>query len=523
MIKLSDHLAIPTMGEALRERAQNIAARERRDKRARQLARMYEAAKISRADTNWTVTPTTANYEIRVSLRTLRARARQQSRDNSHFKKFLTLVKNNVVGPKGFQLQVRARLKDGSLNVKLNKSIEESFWDWTHRETCSASGKLSWIDAQKLFVSTLARDGEVLVQKIYPKNNKFGFALKFIDVSYLDETYNEIARNGNRIIMSVEVDDDDKPTAYYLTTPPSDYLYHDRRRKVRVRVPAEEIIHSFLHTEDESQVRGVTWFHAALADAQNLKGYRDGVITSARAAACTFATITPPDDGELAEENTDDEGNRLPIEIEVQPLSVHELPPGYTMNAFDPKQPTQNHAEFHKSMMMQVAIGLDVNYFSLAGDMEAVNFSSARVGLNEERDVWRGVQDFAADHFCREVFHAWLEAAFLVGALDVSARDLKEIRNPLFRGRSWSYIDPAKDVAANVQALENKLATYTDVLAEQGIDLIEHLETLKSEKELAAKYGVALEITPKGGGAKEDSEDKTGEKPQETDNPRAEG
>lgn len=496
MIKLSDHLDLPPMSAVINERRENQKRAAKAEARKQQYSRMYQAAKMSRSNSEWTVTPTSGNAELRNSLRSLRARARQMARDNSHFKKFLSLVRNNVVGPKGIKLQSRARGRDGTLNVELNKLVEECFWDWSHRETCSASGKLSWLDAQKLFATTLARDGEVLVQKIYPKDNRFGFALKFIDVSYLDETYNSVAANGNRILMSVEVDKNDKPVAYFLTTPTSDYVFeHDR--KMRTRVPAEEIIHAFLPSEDEAQVRGVTWFHAAMLDAKNLQGYRDGVITSARAAACSFAVIKPPADAEVSDELLDDDGIPLPVEIDVQPLSVHELPPGYEMEAFDPKQPTQNHSAFNEAILMDVAAGLGVTYFNLAGDMRAVNFSSARVGLNEERDIWREIQTFVIEHFARDVFHAWLESAFLSGALKVSVKDLKEIRNPQFRGRSWEYLEPVKDMQANILALENNLTTYTDVLAERGVDLIDLLERRKSEKELAAKYGVSLEIAPK--------------------------
>ena len=130
--------------------------------------------------------------------------------------------------------------------------------------------------------------------------------------------------------------------------------------------------------------------------------------------------------------------------------------------------------------------------------MEAVNYSSARVGLAEERDIWRGLQLFVVNHFCREIFGDWSQAAWLEGLLpNVTARQFQEIQNPLFRARGWSYVDPEKEVAATSDALENKLTTWTDALAERGMDLVEHLETLSYEQKLAAKYGVELKISSK--------------------------
>lgn len=472
-------------------KAQEIESLRRENNK---LKRSYQAAKISRLHSGWTTVPTTGNFEFRKSLRTLRARARELARNNSHFKKFLTMVRSNLIGPKGIQLQVRAKGVSGKeLDERLNKKIEDAWMDWSRKKNCSASGKLSFLDAQKLFVTQLARDGEVLVQKV--KKGKYGFQLKFIDVSYLDETYNEELTNGNRVIMSVEVDADDRPVAYYLTTPSTDFNFQ-RERKHHVRVPAEEIIHAFLVFDDETQTRGVTWFHSAMLDAKNLGGYKEGVITSARMAANSAGILTEEsnDENELSDEGED--GNQQKIEWDIAPGSVTLIPKGYQFQQFDPKQPTQNHPQFYKSILLDLATGLDVNYFNLTGDMEAVNYSSARVGLAEERDIWRGLQLFVIDHFCCEIFADWSESAWLQGLLpNVTPRQFQEIQNPLWRARGWAYIDPQKEIAANTEAIENKLTTWTDSLAERGIDLVEHLETLANEQKVAAKYGVELKIS----------------------------
>lgn len=511
MLKLSDYLETQPMGKIIAERQKAEKKAERRH-----IQRLYQGARVSRLDKNWTVTSTTANYEALLSVRILRARARDAARNNSHFKKYLGMVRKNVIGPGGIQLQSRARNKDGTLNRKLNKFVEDLFWDWGHKENCSASGKLSWIDQQKLFVTQLARDGEVLVQKV-KADNKFGFALKFVDVSYLDETHNEVLLNGNRVLMGVEVDENDKPVAYHLTTPQTEYsLPRGRNRiKQRVRIEAKHFIHAFLVYDDESQTRGITWFHTALLDAKHLHGYKEGVITSAEVSAHTFGIVTKKADENDVFGDEEDEILRPP-EIDVSPLSITMLDEDYDFKQFDPKQPTQNHAQFYKSMLTDEAIGLEVNYFSLAGDMESVNYSSARVGLNEERDGWQEIQTFTIGHFCREVFHAWLDNCYLSGLLRVTFNELFEIRNPFWRPRGWKYIDPPKEVSANEKALASNQTTLTDVLAEQGKDLMEHFETIKNEQELAKEYGVDLVYNSalQNSRTEEDPEEETGSKKQ---------
>jgi lambda family phage portal protein len=486
MISLYEHLYNEPMGRIIQERADLLA-------KAREGKRRYAGAKINRLNSNWVTSPTSANYELRQSISILRARARMMARDNSHFKKFLSMCRSNIIGPKGLQLQSRARMqRGGALDAKLNKRVEEAWWQWAHKNTCTASGKLDFVRVQNLCVTQLARDGEVLIQLVNA-DNAFGFSLKLINCDYLDETYNETRPDGNRVIMSVEVDANDRPVAYWLTTPPSDINFTQRKERERVRVPAEQMIHAFLIYDDEAQVRGVTWFHAALMDAKNLHGYKEGVIIASRIGANQLGFIEQdaPDDmsGFIGED-----GEPITPVIDVSPGSFNLLNPGQKIAQFKPDQPTQNHPAFYKSMLMDLSTGLDVFYFNLSGDMEAVNYSSARVGLREERDIWEGLQDFVSEMICTPIFHAWVKSSWISGALTLNQREFAEIQNPLWRGRGWAYVDPQKEVAADRMALESGLTTYTDVLAAKGVDFLTHLETLKQER--AEMKRMDIELTP---------------------------
>jgi capsid protein len=62
----------------------------------------------------------------------------------------------------------------------------------------------------------------------------------------------------------------------------------------------------------------------------------------------------------------------------------------------------------------------------------------------------------------------------------------------MWNPRGWRYVDPQKEIGADVEGLANNIKTLTGVLAEQGIDIIDHFETIKQERELAKKYGIDL-------------------------------
>ncbi|HWQ34879.1 MAG TPA: phage portal protein [Blastocatellia bacterium] len=475
--------------------------------------RAYQAGQVNRLTGDWTITPTSTRSDLRVYLRNLRARSRDLSRNNDYVKKFLQMVRTNVVGPAGIRLQVRARNENApadapELDHDFNRMVEAAWREWSHKEHCTASGRLSWHDAQKLFVRTLARDGEVLVRKIRT-TGKYGFALKFIDVNWLDEQFNHRLPDGNRIIMSVEVDDDDRPVAYWLTPPTDEYTYpgavwDGSGQRHRVRVPAAEMIHCYI-AEDENQTRGVPWCYTAALRLKMLGGYEEAELVAARVGACKGGFFKRPEDEQFTGED-----DQTQLIEQVEPGMLQELPPGWEFQQYDPNHPNTNFGAFIKSVLRGVAAGLEVSYTSLANDLESVNYSSIRAGLLEERDVWRDLQAFMIEHFCRPVYLAWLEAAMLTGALPLRAADYERLLAPAWQPRGWAWVDPLKDVQASILAIETGLATRTDVLAEQGEDFAETVELLAAEAALLEQHGIRVSsgtqqpVTPAGDPAEDD-------------------
>ncbi len=469
------------------------------------LIRSYNAAMATRLTSDWVMSPTSERTERRQWLRALRARSRDLSRNDDYVKQFLRLCKSNIIG-RGIKLQGQAKTKRGDKpDTGLNNLVEDVFLRWGKKDTCTTSGRLSWTDAQRRFVTTLARDGEVLVRIRHDKMNPFGFALQFIDVSWLDEVYSGRAENGNRIVMSVEIDANERPVAYWLTPPPD--LYSDpnvaQAQRWRTRVPAEEIIHEFLpdDSEDDTTTRGLPWTAAAALKIKVLDGYEEAELVAARIGACKGGFLKPPADKQY-------EGDEPDISIEeVEPGMIQELPPGYSWETYDPTHPNQNYPAFIKACLRSIASGLGVSYNSLANDLEGVNYSSIRHGLQEEREVWRALQQFTIEHFCEPVFKRWIEAAWLSGQLAVELSDLPRIRVK-FQAKGWNWIDPAKEISANIEAIQNNLTTRSDVLAQQGEDFEEVVTRLAEEKKILQAAGLWQKPAPPKKPAPDDDDDK---------------
>jgi lambda family phage portal protein len=478
---------------ALSEKVARVELESRRElARVRQMGRVYgasrqyTAASVDRFSSDWSVASTTYQAEIYRYLRGLRAHSRDMARNTPHMKRFLGMVRRNVIGPSGIRLQVRAK-KGGDLDELLNTEVEEKFKEWALPETCSASGKYSWTDFQGMAISTMARDGEFLCRFI-EADNPFGFALKFYDVAYLDETFNEDLKNGNRVVMSVEVDRYDRPAAYYFTTPRYDVAPYARESMERVRVPAEQVVHCFLPFEDDGQVRGVPWAHAAMWNLRKLGQFEEAALINAHIAACSMGFIIPPENDEGA--GIPEEEGHAPIEAEYVAGVLRELPPGYDIKTIEAAHPNNDFDPFTSTVLRGAACGLDVSYFALAGDLEAVNYSSARVGLLDDRDNYRSLQNFLINHFCRRVYRHFLKRGILTGALNVLPSDYERLKSPDFQPRGWAWVDPLKDIAAAVEGINNGLTTRSQVIAEQGGDFEETVRRLKEEQDFINENGV---------------------------------
>lgn len=456
--------------------------------------RSYAAARSTRLNAGWTSSSTTANSEVYGALDALIARSRAAARDHLHIVNYMRLMRNNVVGQEGLGLQCRARLKNGRLNVKLNKRIEEAWWKWMHAETCTVSGLIDWAGVQNLFVDHCERDGAGLIQMVEAKN-PFGFALKVWDITWLDPTFTRVPASGNRIVMSVELDADDRPVAYWMTPPASESQFRQGDSGRRKRIPADQIIHASPYRTDESQARFVPGITAALLPVKNAASYCESVIMASRFAVNQFAVLknTTADAEANWEGMENDDGSPNHPQISSEPLAITAMLPGWELQQFKPDHPTQNHPMFKQTLDMEIAAALGVPYFLLMGDWKAVNFSSSRGGLGEFRERCRSYQRFVANALCRRVFNAWLKQAWLSGAIDLTEPEYRELQDPLWQPRGFDYVNPKDDIETDILALKYRLRTPSEIALERGRDYLDQLERWASDKQLAAEHGIDID------------------------------
>ncbi len=455
----------------------------------------------------WASFSPSADGEVRYTLRVIRARSRDLSMNNDYFKKFLALLAKNVVGQEGIQLKNQAKDEPsrehpaGRLDTRANTLIENEFYEWG--QAADITGKHDWTGLQQLGLRATARDGESLFHVVRGKNagNPWGFALRPLEADLLDEELNETTPEGNKISMGVERDGWSRPVRYHLLqSHPGDP--HGQTGRRHVVVPAEDLVHVYTQ-ERAGQTRGVPWGYTAMKKMHMLNYYEEAELDASAAGACQGGFVKEERPEGFTGDKQDEQGNEV---VNLEPNTVQRLAPGDTFIPYDPKHPTSQYEAFVKEMIRSIASGLDVSYAALASDLTDVNFSSIRAGVLDERDAYRILQQWYARDLHRRVFTAWLEMALLTGQVALPFAKFEKFNRPYWVGRGWSWVDPLKDIKADIIAIDAGLKTRTQSIAERGGDIEDTFKTLESEQALAKQHGLDLSLNATGGGLPEKEE-----------------
>lgn len=479
----------------------------------------------SRLFADWTATNITSDSLLATQLVPMRSRARQLARDEDYMRAFLGACRQNVIGPNGITLQMDVRNparpqtnEAGTVEWiaepdDLANDAIETWWDefskpWGYSAEgrmvphfCT-NGRLSRVQFGHLGITTAARDGEFLYRLIKGFNNPFGFAVQPINPDYLDELKNEVLPNGDQIRLGVQKDRWGMVKGYWLRTwNPGDTFWSGRatggyRSEF---VPVDEVRHFYI-PDDFELSRGYPWIHAGATRLKMLAGYEEAAIEAARGAACKHEYLeqTLDPNAPAADYSGDDvDADGTPLS-DIEPGTRELLPRGIKVNAIDPKYPHAEHRPFIVATLTGIAAGLHVSYATLTGDLSQVNYSSLRAGLLPERDSWTVLQSLwilgvELPIFLEALLMSLTKSAItLPNGSALPAERFQKFARPMFQGRRWPWVDPVKDQEANKLALEQKLTSPIDIVAQQGGDWEENCRKIALAERIAQKHGIKL-------------------------------
>ena len=452
--------------------------------------RSFDGGKLNRLLTGSGLSSENINTDLETHLSTLTQRARHLSKNDDYVRRFIQLVKQNVVGHHGLVLRGQIIDDNRTADTRANEAVEEAFKEWGMTGSPDVTGKLSWIELQNLAIEHIARDGEFLAKKITTSD---GFKLQVLDPMYLDASVSLKPKGKqNAIILGVEVDQNYRPLAYHFRVNGTAATWRYQGKALQ-RIPANEIIHIFRPSFAE-QVRGFTPMASAISRLSMVNGFEEAALVAARIGASKMGFYIPGDDaaGQYEGDDLDADGNLID---EVEPGVFSTLPRGYDVKEFKADYPNISYSDFISSVLKGISAGLGVSYPSLSGDLSGVNFSSIRTAVLEDREAWKDMQSWLTESLCRPVFEIWLKDALARGIISTGGNAIglsrfDKFKRVTFQARRWAWVDPLKDMNANKVAIDNRIRSTSDVIREQGQDPDEVFAEIARERAQMDALGI---------------------------------
>lgn len=428
--------------------------------------RSYDAAKPSRQRYDWNRRNTGPNAIGAAVGTTLRARSRDLVRNDAHCARAIEVLAGSIVGTGIEPRAVDSRQSRRS--TRLQQRADELWADFARY--ADVEGQHSLQALTYVAVRGWLEAGEVFIRRVFDRSSSRPLQIQVLEADLLDESRTGLkAENGNRIELGIELDGQGRRVAYHFrsahpgenatsvqsTLAPGDV----------VRVPAQDVIHLFLPLRP-GQLRGVPFLAPIMAMKKDLNDFETFELLRKKTEALVVAFVTP---GENASPGDDDDSLAPTVE-NADGEQVGDLRPAAILSTANGKEVrfntpiiSANYDVYKKAMLQSIAVGMQLTYETLTGDLSNVNYTSYRAGHIQfnayiDRLQW--------NHFIPVVMdRLWdwrMEAGYLAGQI-ASAEVPREWSPP-----KRISVDPGADALADILEIRGGLALLDDKQAERG-------------------------------------------------------
>ena len=460
--------------------------------------RIYKAATTDRTTLDWMVSQTSPDQNWKQGIRTVRNRVRDVIDNNNYAANAIRYSTNQIVG-QGVRMQAQVlKQRGGKLDIRMNEAIENKWSQWGRRDSCDIKGILCFSELERLAIRSMIESGEcfVIVHKKAYGRSTIPFSLEVVEADMLDENYQGIKKNNkNSWRLGIELTPEGRPVNYaFLSKHPGESNFSaPTGKKQHIIIPAKNVFHLFVPLRP-SQNRGVPWLTTAITHLHQLDGFIESQTIRARASSALMGFITTPD-GEL------DAGGEIYANERVtsfQPGTFKYLNAGESVSIPNMDAPNGEFEPFLRAMLRSTASGLGCSYEAISSDYSQSNYSSSRLSLLQDRDHWRTIQQMLKQNFYQPLYEAWLEMAVLSENLQLPLYSSEPERYEKIKWvcRGYSYVDPQREIAAQVQAVRSGFKTLSDCIGENGGDIDELLVQRASELARFDEMNIILDTDP---------------------------
>ncbi len=421
------------------------------------------------------------NAAILAGSTTAARRSGWYARNNAWVAAAVDSLVGNVVGA-GIKPQATHPERD------VRERLQTIWLRWT--DTPDPGGLADFYGLQAMAVRRMIESGESFARlRVTSDTDSIPLHIELLDRDQVPSDLHRDIGGGARIRAGIEFDSAGRRVAYRVSSfRPGDPLGSVHMDPIRV--PAADCVHLFKPLV-AGQLRGITWLAPVLLRLHELDQFEDAALVKAKVAALFTGFITDPD-GSVAGLSGDHKSGVLTVGME--PGTLVPLPPGADIRFSTPTE-SEAYAPFVKNHLRAVAAGLGLPYELLSGDLEGVTYSSIRAGLIEFRRRVEQLQHNVVVHqFCRPIWERFVRLAVLTG--DLPARDFD--RNPAaYLACAWlppkfDYVDPKKDVEAEILAINAGLKSRSQAISERGYDAEQVDAEIAADNDRAEKLGLGF-------------------------------
>jgi lambda family phage portal protein len=388
------------------------------------------------------------------------------------------IFRNNVVVGQGIRRFV-ANIIQGGFQVDpktgdngADDELEARWKDWSEdADQCDLEGEKTFADLEAIALQQVTLDGDVLC---LPTREG---PLQTIEAHRL-RTPSNTSRN---VVHGVLLNDVKRRMEYWVTKQEVGLQDTVSRVSDVTRYPARDaegwrqVLH--LYRPDRlSQTRGVT----ALAPMADTAGMGDDLffaqLVKAQSAACYAILHEMTEAGQFGQRT--DTNARVEQRPHGQTRRVADSSPGMhvfgypgeKLSGFSPNIPNQEFFDHAMLILTFVSINLDLPLAVFLLDPSKTNFSGWRGAMDQAKIRFRQFQDWMVRHFHRRVYRwkvrQWMETDPALKRLSLQAKI--DIYGHVWNAPTWPYIEPIKDVTADLLAERNAQNSPRRIQAKNG-------------------------------------------------------
>jgi lambda family phage portal protein len=472
----------------------------------KQIRAQFEAGLFQRRLRSMPTSTNHVNALIRSYGKTVLARSRYLAANNAYASQAKEEFVSALVG---CGIKPSSQMEAGDAR----DAVMQAWADWT--DEADADGLTDFYGLQALVAAEMFEAGECFI-RIRPRLPEDGLTvpmqLQLIPAEMLPLDLNYTTPIG-RVECGIEFGPIGNRLAYHFLTrhPGQDVWVTPTDPSYYSVVPADQILHLFKPIR-AGQIRGIPHTLSGIVTAAILDAYDDAELERKRTAALFTAFVQTPNPADDSADplnagtglvNPPTSGLAPTGDTPMQPGATIYTAPGEEVKFAEPADVGGNYEAFQIRNLLRMCAGYGVPYHLVTGDLRQVNYSSIRAGLVAFRrrveQMQHGVMAF---QFCRPIWQRWFEDAVIAGAIPVSPRDYasdpKSFTRVLWRTPKWEWVDPQKDVAATIDAINAGLTSRDKAIEEMGEEPSDIDQSIADGQERADKLGIKIAITTRG-------------------------